>query len=75
MWQTRDKVIPFRLFDLFEEATYNLAAFEKLNMMQAVAHGQAVAMNGRSSAIQAETRKLTEQAFPLVRPNNGRRNT
>jgi hypothetical protein len=65
-------VIPHGLFDLFEEVLFNVAAFERLGAMQAVAHGQAVAMNGKNSAIQAETRKLSEQAFPLVTPTNAR---
>lgn len=67
MWPTRDHVIPHQLFRHFEREIGRVGAWEQLRAMQAAAHGQAVAMNGSHPSVVAETRRLSELAFPLVR--------
>lgn len=71
IWPTRDQVIPFKVFALFEAAIGNVAAFEKLQMVQAVAHGYGIAMSGSSSLVESQTKKLTAQAFPQVTLDDG----
>lgn len=66
-WPTADKVIPFRLFCLMEATIANLTALEKLTMVQAVAHGAALAMGGDTSGTRQATEKLSRLAYPEER--------
>jgi hypothetical protein len=63
-WGTRDGVIPHKLFFLLLGAWENVQAMEQLSEVQAVAHGAALAVNGKDFKLKAATRKLAALAFP-----------
>lgn len=66
-WPTRDHVIPIRLFGLLDAVGEHVRAAEKLQLVEAVAHGTAVANNGKDSAVRSMTDRLTRFAYPEVR--------
>lgn len=66
-WQTRDNVIPFKLFYMMLNAGAHLEAADQLKHMFAHAHAKALVGGGKNKGrIRAQTRSLIRAANPEV---------
>lgn len=54
------------MFFLLLEAMSHTEAAERLHLAQAVAHGAAMAMNGKDAKVKNHTRMLARAAYPEV---------
>jgi len=63
-YPTTDKVIPVGLFFGLLGAMGPAMLAEQLAEVQAVAHGIALALNGKDPKVRAQTRKLIREAYP-----------
>ena len=65
-WDTRDGVIPFRVFYVLMDAMDAVDAGEQLRDAMAHAHGQAIAENGKDSKVRSQTRRMMRRADPKM---------
>lgn len=65
-WPTRDHVIPYKLFFCLMHAMTNVAAAERYELVQGVAHGHVLATNPKDSTQRSAMRALIDRGFPEV---------
>lgn len=66
-WPTTDKIIPFRLFNLFAASLESVLGAEQLQLAQSTAQGISMAFSGKDQRVKSSLRSLQRIGYPETR--------